>query len=90
MSVLTLEVPEKLMESLKAQAEEAEMSIERLAIAALYKQARLDQLREEVQEGVDAIREGRFTRYNTADEMMDYIERQIKERITRRANGNKQ
>ena len=89
MSVLTLEIPDKLMESLKAQAAAEETSVEGLAITALYKQAKLNQLREEVQEGVDAIREGRSTRYDTADAMIDDIIKRGKERLAEKTNGYK-
>ncbi len=88
MNVLTLEVPDKLLESLKAQAQKANTTVERLAVSALSEKAYLDQLRADVQEGIDAIKEGRFTRYDSADEMMDDIEREFKERLTQRANIN--
>ena len=90
MSVLTLELPDKLFKSLREQAQKANTTVEHLAISTLDKQAKINQLRTEVQEGVDAIKEGRFTRYANADEMMDDIERQIKERIVAKQSNGKQ
>lgn len=87
MSVLTLEVPDKLLESLQKQAQKANLTVEQLAVSALNKEASLAQLREELQKGVDAIKEGRYTEYATADEMMDDIEHQIKERFAQRTNS---
>ncbi len=88
MSVLTLEVPDKLLESLKAQAQKANTTVERLAVSALSERAYLDQLRADAQEGIDAIKEGRFTRYDSVDEMMDDIEREFKERLAQCTNSN--
>lgn len=89
MSILTLEVPDKLLESLKAQAQKANTSVEQLAVSALSKEAYLAQLRADAQEGIDAIKEGRFTAYDSVDEMMEDIETQFKERLTQRTHANK-
>lgn len=90
MSVLTLEVPDKVLEKLTAEAQKAQMTVEQYAVSALFKQAKINQLREEVMLGVEQLRNGQSTAYKTADEMMDDIERQIKERLAQRANGNQE
>ena len=86
MSVLTLDVPDKLLESLKSQAQKANTTVEQLAVSALSEKAYLDQLREDAQAGIDQLRNGQYTEYASADEMMDDIERQIKERLAQRTN----
>jgi len=42
----------------------------------LPKQVRLENLRREVQKGIDAIREGRFTTYDSADELIEDVIRE--------------
>lgn len=88
MSVLTLEIPDTLLESLKAQAQKTNTTVEQLAVATLSEKAYLDQLRKDAQEGIDAIKEGRYTRYDSVDEMMDNISKKFKERLKQHENGN--
>lgn len=52
------------------------------------KQLRLEELRREVQGGIDAIQEGRYTSYNSADELMeDVIKEARSESEVRKKNG---
>ena len=88
MSVLTLDVPDKVLESLKSQAQKTNTTVEQVAVSALSEKACLDQLRADAQEGLDAITEGRFTSYDSVDEMMGDIEREFKERLAQRTNSH--
>ncbi len=87
MSVLTLEVPDKVLEHLRAQAQKAQMTVEELVVSALFKQAKINQLREDVQEGLDALNDGKFTEYASAEEMMDVVRRGIKDRLAQSENN---
>lgn len=52
------------------------------------KEIRLENLRREVQKGIDAIHEGNFTTYNSADEMIeDIIKEAHTEFETKKQNG---
>lgn len=90
MSVLTLDIPDRMLENLQAQAFKENTTVERLALSALSslsEKAYLDKLREEVQEGVDALRSGNYKEYDSADELMDDIIRRGNERLAKRKNG---
>lgn len=87
MSVLTLEIPDKLFENLQARAFKANTTVEKMAVSALSEKAYLDKLREEGQEGIDALRNGNFKEYNSADELMDDIIARGNERLAQRNTG---
>ena len=54
----------------------------------LSKQTRFENLRSEVQKGIDAIRDGNYKTYNSADEMIeDVIKEARAEFETRKKNG---
>ena len=89
MSVLTLEVPDKLLESLKSQAQKANTTVEQLAVSALSEKAYLDQLRADVREGVEQLRNGQSTKYDTADELIDDIIERGNKRLAERQNGSR-
>ncbi len=89
MSVLTLEVPDKTLESLKAQAQKANTTVEQLAVSTLNKEAYLAQLREEVMLGATQLRNGQSTTYETAEDLIDDIIERGNKRLTERQNGTK-
>ncbi len=89
MSVLTLEVPDKLLESLKSQAQKANTTVERLAVSALLKKAYLDQLREDAEVGIDQLRNGQYTEYDSAEELIDDIIERGNNRLAERQNGSR-
>lgn len=51
--------------------------------------AQLEKLREEVQAGLTAIREGRFKEYASADELVDDVITEGRKRLARSKNGGK-
>jgi antitoxin ParD1/3/4 len=51
--------------------------------------AQLEKLREEVQAGLTAIREGRFKEYASADELVDAVVAEGTKRLARSKNGGK-
>jgi len=51
--------------------------------------AQLEKLREEVQAGLTALREGRFKEYASADELVDDIVAEGTKRLARSKNGGK-
>jgi antitoxin ParD1/3/4 len=51
--------------------------------------AQLEKLREEVQAGLTAIREGRFKEYASAEELVDAIVAEGTKRLARSKNGRK-
>lgn len=51
--------------------------------------AQLEKLREDVEAGLTALREGRFKEYASADELVDDIATEGKKRLTQRKNGSK-
>lgn len=51
--------------------------------------AQLETLREEVQAGLAAIREGRFKEYASADELVDDVTTEGRKRLARSKNGGK-
>ncbi len=89
MSILTLEVPDKLLESLKAQAQKSNTTVEQFAVSTLNKEAYLAQLREEVTLGIEQLRNEQSTSYATADEMMDDIIERGNKRLAERQNGSR-
>lgn len=54
------------------------------------KRIRLDEFRKEIKAGADELRQGRFKSYETADELIDDIEKRGKERLAAKRNGKKQ
>ena len=56
---------------------------------AQAERAQLEKLREEVQAGLTAIREGRFKEYASADELVDDVITEGKKRLARSKNGSK-
>lgn len=50
----------------------------------------IETLRQEVLYGGEQIRQGNYSRYDTASEMMDDIEATIQERLARKQNGQAQ
>ena len=49
----------------------------------------LETLREEVQAGLEALKEGRFTDYNSADELINDIQREGQKRLAQNKRGHK-
>ncbi len=48
-----------------------------------------DELRKEVQKGIDALRAGKFTEYETAEDLVNDIEKIGKKRLAKKRNGRK-
>lgn len=53
------------------------------------KRIRLEELRSEIKAGADQIRQGKYKVYETADALIDDIEKRGKERLAAKQNGKK-